>query len=186
MRIGLLGGSFNPPHQGHVHACQVAMKYLELDAVWWLVSPGNPLKNNSGLPKLELRIEASRKLNTDPNIIITGIEKDFGTRRSLDTIHSLKKYFPQTEFVWIAGTDIAFEMHRWHRWKDIVEELPLAFIGRPTKSGLVRKNALRNLSGVTNIIPHHGIKPALDKKTVFWLFSDPLNTLSSTKLRDKA
>ena len=184
MRIGLLGGSFNPPHAGHVHASEVAMKYLGLDAVWWLVSPGNPLKNNSGLPKLESRIEAANKLNTNPRLIISGIEKEFKTRRSLDTIHSLKKYFPETEFIWIAGTDIAFEMHRWHRWKEIVDALPLAFVGRPTKHGIVRKSPLRNLP-IKHIVPEKGIHPALEPGNVYWLFADPLNPLSSTLLRGK-
>lgn len=183
MRIGLLGGSFNPPHQGHVHASEVAMKSLGLDAVWWLVSPGNPLKNNSGLPPLEQRMELSARINHDPSIIISGIEKDFGTRRSLDTIQQLKKYFPQTEFIWLAGTDIAFEMHRWHKWKNILKLMPLAFIGRPTKSGLVRKGPLRNLP-LRHSVPHRGIKPALKAGNVFWLFADPLNPLSSTALRE--
>ena len=184
MRVGLLGGSFNPPHAGHAHASEVAKKYLGLDAVWWLVSPGNPLKNNSGLPDLELRIESCNELNSDPRVIISGIEKEFGTRRSLDTIAALKKYFPQTEFVWLAGTDISFEIHRWHRWKSLVSELPLAFIGRPTKSGLVRKNAIRNLP-LKHMVPSHGIKPLLKAGTVFWLFAEPLNSLSSTLLREK-
>lgn len=183
MRIGLLGGSFNPAHEGHLHASEVALKYLNLDAVWWLVSPGNPLKNNSGLPALELRIKQASELNSNPLIMMSGIEKEFGTRRSLDTIHALKKYFPETEFVWLAGTDISFEMHRWHKWKNLVLELPLAFIGRPTKSGLVRKSPIRNLP-LKHIVPHHGIKPELKAGTIFWLFSDPLNSLSSTALRE--
>lgn len=185
MRIGLLGGSFNPPHAGHVHAASVAKKHLDLDAVWWLVSPGNPLKNNSGLPDLELRIRKCLEINADPSMIISGIEKQFGTRRSLDTIRALKKYFPETEFVWLAGTDISFEMHRWHKWKDLVQLLPLAFIGRPTKAGLVRKNPIRNLP-LKHLVRLHGFRPELNPGTVFWLRSDPLNHLSSTALRDKA
>ena len=185
MRIGLLGGSFNPPHEGHVHAASVAKKHLGLDAVWWLVSPGNPLKNNSGLPALELRMEKCRKINTDPSMIISGIEKQFGTRRSLDTIRALKQHFPETEFVWLAGTDISFEMHRWHRWKDLVDLLPLAFIGRPTKPGMVRKNPLRNLP-LRHIVCSKGSKAALTPRTVFWLRSGPLNHLSSTALRNKS
>ncbi len=159
------------------------MKALDLDEVWWLVSPGNPLKNNSGLPALELRIENARNLNSNPAIVISGIEKDFGTRRSLDTITELKKYFPQTEFVWIAGTDIAFEMHRWHRWKELLNLLPLAFVGRPTRFGLTRKNALRELASVKHIHLPHGARPAFEPQTVFWLSGHKLNPVSSTKLR---
>ncbi len=184
MRIGLLGGSFNPPHEGHVHAATVAKKHLGLDAVWWLVSPGNPLKNNSGLPALEIRMQKCRDINSDPAMIISGIEKQFGTRRSLDTIRALKQHFPETEFVWLAGTDISFEMHLWHKWKSLIDLLPLAFIGRPTKSGMVRKNPLRNLP-LKHIVNSNGFKPVLKPGIVFWLRSDPLNHLSSTALRDK-
>lgn len=186
MRIGLLGGSFNPSHEGHVHASEIALKALQLDAVWWLVSPGNPLKNNSGLPQLELRIADAEKLNTNPKIIISGIEKEFGTRRSLDTIEALKKYFPETDFVWIAGTDIAFEMHRWHRWQQLLDLLPLAFVGRPTKFGFSRKNALRELASIRHIHLLNGSKPSFTKKTVFWLYGHKLNSMSSTSLRNKS
>lgn len=183
MRIGLLGGSFNPPHRGHIHASEVAMKSLGLDAVWWLVSPGNPLKNNSGLPSLESRIEKSSDLNFNPSIVISGIEKEFGTRRSLDTITHLKKYFPQTEFIWLAGTDIAFEMHRWHKWKEILKLMPLAFIGRPTKSGLVRKSPLRNTS-LNHKVLLRGSNPGFKPGDIYWIFADQLNPLSSTALRE--
>jgi nicotinate-nucleotide adenylyltransferase len=185
MRIGLLGGSFNPPHEGHVHASEVALKYLKLDAVWWLVSPGNPLKDNSGLPDLQSRIDQSRLLTSDPRILMTGIEKDFGTRRSLDTIKALQKYFPQTDFVWLAGTDIAFQMHRWHRWKKLLDLLPLAFVGRPTRFGWTRKNALRELAPVHHVHLQNGMKPAFTKRTVFWLYGHKLNPMSSTHLRAK-
>ena len=183
MRIGLLGGSFNPPHQGHVHASEVALKSLGLDAVWWLVSPGNPLKNNSGLPPIEDRIHQAIDINSDPAIIISGIEREFGTRRSLDTLRQLKKHFPLTEFIWLAGTDISFEMHRWYRWKDLIKIMPLAFIGRPTTAGMVRRSPLRNLP-LNHLFPRHGIKARLTTGSVYWLFSDPRSKHSSTALRE--
>ena len=184
MRIGLLGGSFNPPHAGHVHASEIALKSLDLDAVWWLVSPGNPLKNNSGLPPIDTRIARSRELISNPKLVVSGIEKDFGTRRSLDTLYALKKHFPDVDFIWLAGTDIAYEMHRWHRWRELLRLVPLAFIGRPTKWGLVRRMPLRNMP-LRHTVPLNGTSPSLKPGQVFWLFSDPQNTLSSTFLRSQ-
>ena len=183
MRVGLLGGSFNPPHQGHVHASLIAMKYLQLDAVWWLVSPGNPLKSKTGLPSLEERVEACRNFTAHPGIVISGIEQDLGTVRTFQTISALKNRFPRTDFIWLSGSDIAYEFHRWYRWRDLIDLLPFAFIGRPTKSGLVRQNIFRQIKGLHHIIPNHGICADLTPGHIFWLFGEPLNPLSSTILR---
>lgn len=185
MRIGLLGGSFNPPHAGHVHACMVAMKYLQLDAVWWLVSPGNPLKPKAGLPDLETRVAQCRELISHPDILVTSIERELGTVRTFDTVTELQKKFPKTDFIWLSGTDLAYEFHRWYRWRDLMKLLPFAFIGRPTKSGLVRSNAFRQMSSLRQITPTHGTRPALDAGQVFWIFGEPLNPLSSTRLRQQ-
>lgn len=185
MRIGLLGGSFNPPHAGHVHACLVAMKYLQLDAVWWLVSPGNPLKSKTGLPPLEARVEMCRALTSHPDIIITDIERDLGTVRTFDTVTELQKKFPKTDFIWLSGTDLAYEFHRWYRWRDLMKLLPFAFIGRPTKSGLVRTNAFRQTATLRQITLNQGANPALEAGQIFWIFGEPLNPLSSTLLRQQ-
>lgn len=185
LRIGLFGGSFNPPHEGHVHASLVAMKYLQLDAVWWLVSPGNPLKSKSGVPSLETRVTACNKLTTHPGIIVTAIEKDLGTVRTFNTVNALKKKFPQTDFIWLSGMDIVYEFDRWYRWRDLMKLLPFAFIGRPTRAGLVRQNIFRQMSGLHHHTLHHGIRPALTAGQVFWIFGEPLNPLSSTLLRQQ-
>lgn len=183
MRIGLFGGSFNPPHAGHIHACVTAMKYLQLDAIWWLVSPGNPLKAKAGVPSLEERVANCRALVTHPNIIVTDIERDLGTTRTFDSVTALQSKFPTTDFIWLAGTDIVYEFNRWYRWQDLMKIVPFAFIGRPTRSGLVRHNVFRQIGGLRHVTPHHGIRPALDAGQVFWLFGEPLNPLSSTMLR---
>lgn len=183
MRIGLLGGSFNPPHEGHVHASLVAMKYLQLDAVWWLVSPGNPLKSQTGVPSLEQREQMCRDLTSNPNIIISSIEKDLGTVRTYHTVQALKEKFPQTQFIWLSGTDIAYEFQRWYRWRDLMKLLPFAFIGRPTKAGLVRQNAFRQSGHLHHHTLGHGIKPELVPGHVYWIFGEPLNPMSSTYLR---
>lgn len=186
MRIGLFGGSFNPPHQGHVHACVTAMKYLQLDAIWWLVSPGNPLKKNNALPSLETRMENCRAMVSHPRILVTDIEKDLRTLRTFDTVTALQEKFPRTDFVWLAGTDIANEFHRWYRWRDLTRIIPFAFIGRPTKSGLVRENAFRQSSYLRHATLLHGARPDLEAGKIFWIFGEPLNPLSSTLLRARS
>ena len=186
MRIGLFGGSFNPPHQGHIHACVTAMKYLRLDAVWWLVSPGNPLKKNGGMPSLEIRMQNCRDLVSHPRILVTDIEKDLNTIRTFDTVTVLKEKFPRTDFVWLAGTDIANEFHRWYRWRDLTRMIPFAFIGRPTKSGLVRENAFRQSNHLRHATLLRGAQPTLEAGQIFWIFGEPLNPLSSSLLRSRS
>ena len=183
LRIGLLGGSFNPPHEGHVHATLVAMKYLQLDAVWWLVSPGNPLKSNADLPSLETRVEQCRELISHPDIIVSDIEKDLGTTRTFDTVTALQSQFSATEFVWLSGTDIAYEFDKWYRWRELMDLIPFAFIGRPTTEGLVRHNVFHQVSGLHHHTPQHGLKAELEPGNIYWLFNEPMNPLSSSMLR---
>ena len=185
LRIGLFGGSFNPPHAGHVHASLIAMKYLKLDAVWWLVSPGNPLKPHTSTPSLENRIAACEKIAQHPRIIVTDIERALGTVRTYHTVTALQEKFPQTDFIWLSGMDIVHEFRRWYRWRDLMKKIPFAFIGRPTSAGLVRQNIFRQSGGLHHHTLHHGICPALVPGQVFWIFGEPLNPLSSTLLRQQ-
>ena len=131
MRIGLFGGSFNPPHEGHRLASLAALARLGLDCVWWIVTPGNPLKDISVLPGLRQRMAAAQNLAADPRIKITGLEADIGTRYSHDTIGYLKRRCPGVDFVWIMGADNLAGFHRWQRWRDIIDMVPLAIIDRP-------------------------------------------------------
>jgi nicotinate-nucleotide adenylyltransferase len=131
MRIGLFGGSFNPVHRGHLHASKLALKRLRLDRVWWLVTPGNPLKETRGLPPLATRITAARALARDPRIVVTGLEAEIGTRYTHDTIAHLRRRCPGVRFVWIMGADILGELHLWQRWREIAELVPLAVVDRP-------------------------------------------------------
>jgi nicotinate-nucleotide adenylyltransferase len=183
LRVGLFGGTFNPPHEGHVHACEIALKYLRLDAVWWLVSPGNPLKPKTDTPPLDMRVAACRSFVKNPRIIVSDIEHDLGTARTLDTVSSLVKHFPHTDFIWLAGTDIAGEFHKWHQWRALAQKIPFAFIGRPTQSGLVRANALRRLSFLSHTPLLRGEKFSGEKRRIYWIFGEPLNPVSSTLLR---
>lgn len=128
--IGLFGGSFDPPHQGHVHISREALKRFGLDRVWWLVSPGNPLKAR-GPAALERRLEAARALVTHPRVAVTDIEDQLGTRYTAQTIERLQLLYPGVRFVWLMGADNLAQFHRWQRWEWILEHVPVGVLARP-------------------------------------------------------
>jgi nicotinate-nucleotide adenylyltransferase len=130
-RIGLLGGSFNPAHRGHRRISLAAVEALGLDEVWWLVSPGNPLKLNSGLPPVEARIAQARKIAANPFIDVVAPEVGYRTRYTFDTLSRLTRDFPRTRFVWLMGADNLAQFHRWERWREIAEVMPITIIERP-------------------------------------------------------
>ncbi len=131
MKIGLFGGSFNPPHEAHRAASMLALKRLGLDRIWWLVTPGNPLKNNAKLPPLEKRIEAARKVAASPKIDVTGVEAELGTRYTFDTVTRLRQRRPGVDFVFIVGADNLAHLHRWERWRGLLRKIALAVVDRP-------------------------------------------------------
>jgi nicotinate-nucleotide adenylyltransferase len=140
-RVGLLGGSFNPAHGGHLHISREALKRLKLDEVWWLVSPQNPLKPSAGMGPLEDRLAAARAVVTrHPRIKVTDIEARLGTIYTADTLAALKRRFPKIRFVWLMGADNLSQISRWERWENIFELVPIAVFARPSYS-------LRSLSG---------------------------------------
>lgn len=130
LKVGLFGGSFNPPHAAHRAVSLLAMKRLGLDQVWWLVTPGNPLKDTANLPPLAARMAAARALARHPRIKVSGIEADIGTRYSYDTIAYLKRRCPGVRFVWIIGADNLASFHRWQHWRDIAEKVAIAVVDR--------------------------------------------------------
>ncbi|HYK80693.1 MAG TPA: nicotinate-nucleotide adenylyltransferase [Micropepsaceae bacterium] len=131
LRIGLLGGSFNPAHEGHRHASELALKQLGLDYVWWLVSPQNPLKDTRGMASLADRLQAAQHFNRHPRIIVTDIESRLGTRFTLDTLRALKRRFPQLRLVWLMGSDNLLQIPRWRNWQQIFASVPVTVIARP-------------------------------------------------------
>jgi nicotinate-nucleotide adenylyltransferase len=130
MRIGLFGGTFDPPHDAHLGAALLALRRLKLDRIWWLVTPGNPLKNTHGLAPLEKRVAAARKLAHHPRIDVTGLEAVINTRYTFDTIKWLLARCPGVRFVWIMGADNLRSFHRWQKWRDIARLVPLAVVDR--------------------------------------------------------
>jgi nicotinate-nucleotide adenylyltransferase len=131
MRIGLFGGTFDPPHDGHALVSRLALTRLKLDRLWWVVSPGNPLKDASELPSIEARITAAKKILRDPRVAFTGFEAAIGARYTCETIDYLHAHCPGVRFVWIMGADNLLQFHRWLRWQDIARTTPIAVIDRP-------------------------------------------------------
>ncbi len=130
-RIGLMGGTFNPPHEGHALCAMTALRRLDLDQLWWMVTPGNPLKTGEGLPSLEARMAASRRLVSDPRIKVTGFEAALGSPYTYATVRYLTRRLPAVHFVWVMGADNLATFYRWQRWREIAELLPIAVVDRP-------------------------------------------------------
>ena len=131
MRIGLLGGSFNPPHEGHALITRLALRRLQLDRVWWLVTPGNPLKSLTGLAALKARVEAARRLDVGPRVVVSDIEAQIGSSFTYDTLLWLRQRAPSAHFVWIMGADNLRQFHLWRHWRLIADLVPIAVVDRP-------------------------------------------------------
>jgi nicotinate-nucleotide adenylyltransferase len=130
-RIGLLGGSFNPAHRGHRQISEHAIRALGLDEVWWLVSPGNPLKREADMAPLGARFASALAAARGAPIRVTAIEQEFGTRYTLDTLRALSQRFPGLRFIWLMGADNLAQFHFWRDWRKIASLVPIAVIGRP-------------------------------------------------------
>jgi nicotinate-nucleotide adenylyltransferase len=131
MRIGLLGGSFNPAHEGHLHISNAAIRALRLDYVWWLVSPQNPLKPEAGMAPLIQRVDAARAFTRSRRIVVTDIEAAFGTRYTADTLEKLIKRFSGPRFIWLMGSDNLLQIPLWRDWSSIFHRVPVAVVERP-------------------------------------------------------
>lgn len=138
---GLLGGSFNPGHRGHRQISIHAAAALGLDEVWWLVSPGNPLKDPKGMAPLALRFASARKAARGLPVRVTAIERELGTRYTVDTLRALRRRFPDRQFVWLMGADNLSQFHRWRDWRRIAALVPIAVISRPGYDGAAHRAA---------------------------------------------
>jgi nicotinate-nucleotide adenylyltransferase len=147
VRIGLLGGSFNPAHDGHLHISRMALRRLALDQVWWLVSPGNPLKQGQDMADVSVRLASARAAARHPRVRPTDIECRLGTRYTVDTVAHLQSRFPRTRFVWLMGADNLVQFHRWRGWLRLARLVPIAVFDRPGYSfGPVHARAARRLA----------------------------------------
>ena len=130
MTVGLLGGSFDPAHAGHVHLTRESLKRLGLDRIWWLVSPGNPLKPNPPAPLAE-RLAKARSVMKHPRVVISDIEARLGTRYTAQTLRRLMAIYPGVRFVWLMGADNLAQFHHWQQWEWIISHVPMAILARP-------------------------------------------------------
>ncbi len=184
MRIGLLGGSFNPPHLAHRTISLFAIKRLKLDRVWWLVSPGNPLKQHGGLRDLQARAEAARLVAGDPRIDVSCLESVIGTRYTFDTVSYLRRRASGLHFVWIMGADNLAQFHRWQNWRRLASEVPIAVIDRPPQS--FRALAAPAAQALARYrLPENQAARLADQRAPAWVFLTGIKlNLSSTGLRN--
>jgi nicotinate-nucleotide adenylyltransferase len=133
-RVGLLGGSFNPAHGGHRHISLLALHLLDLDEIWWLVSPQNPLKDKAGMGPFAERLALAAKVAHHPRIKVTDLEVRLGTRYTADTLRALHQRFPRTRFVWLMGADNLRQLRHWRHWQGVFEGVPIAVFARPSYS----------------------------------------------------
>jgi nicotinate-nucleotide adenylyltransferase len=185
MRIGLFGGSFNPAHEAHRAASLLAMKKLQLDRLWWLVTPGNPLKDTRKLPSLETRIEAAAALADHPRIDVTGFEAVIGTKYSCDTIRWLLNEAPGTQFVWVMGADNLKDFHHWKNWRDIFLMLPVAVVDRGGMS-LKAASGPAAISFARARIPENKAATLPGLPPPAWVYLHGVKSdLSSTRIREE-
>ena len=184
LRVGILGGSFNPAHDGHLHVSQLALDQLELDELWWLVSPQNPLKLASEIAPFAARFEqASVIAARDGRIKVSDFEKKSGTVYSLDTISALKKTYPDISFVWVMGADNLRQIPKWQGWQKIFRSVPIAVFPRaPYSLRALNGRATRRFARAR--IDHNDAPRLAGHRAPAWvMLQAPLNLQSATKIR---
>jgi nicotinate-nucleotide adenylyltransferase len=186
LRVGLLGGSFNPAHDGHRHISLLAMKRLRLDAVWWLVAPQNPLKPVEGMAPAADRLAGAKAVADHPRIVVSDVEKRLGTIYTLDTVRALRRVYPVMRFVWLMGADNMVQFPRWAGWTGIMNTLPVAVIARPSYGGhaLSGRMAVRFAS---ERLPAEDAGSLADTAPPAWVFlHGRLHHASATQIRAAA
>lgn len=180
MVVGLLGGSFDPAHEGHVHITREALKRMGLDQVWWLVTPSNPLKARQPAP-MEDRLRRARAVMRDPRVKITALEERLGTRVTIDTITRLRAVYPGVTFVWLMGADNLVQFHRWGRWRDILRSVAVGVLARPGSGVAARMSVAARAFRVHQVDRGENLR---GRRPPVWAFVNlPMNDASSTEIR---
>lgn len=186
MRIGLYGGSFNPPHAGHVLVSKTALTRLDLDCIWWIVTPGNPLKDTGELSSLEQRIGLCRDIITDPRMHVTSFEEQLGSPYTLHTLRYVTRRYPAVSFIWIMGGDNLRTFHLWQGWQDIAALMPIAVIDRPTSTLTAPASRMAYVFR-KNRLPSSEAAALVNHKTPCWVYLyGPRSPLSSSRIRHSA
>lgn len=186
-RIGVMGGTFNPPHDGHALISRTALRRLKLDQVWWVVTPGNPLKINSGLPAADVRIAWCRDVaDDDARMKITAFEEDLHTPYTAATLAFLTQRFPAVNFCWIMGADNLASFHRWQQWRDIATRVPIAVVDRPGWHMKAMASPAAQWMR-QSFVPEGKAATLVDQAPPAWTFlTGPLSKSSSTEIRKLA
>jgi nicotinate-nucleotide adenylyltransferase len=180
MVIGLLGGSFDPAHEGHVHITREALKRMGLNQVWWLVTPANPLKARQPAPMAD-RLARARAVMRDPRVKITALEERLRTRATADTIDRLRAIYPGVTFVWLMGADNLVQFHRWDRWRDILRSVAVGVLARPGSGVSARLSVAARAFRVHQVDRGENLR---GRKAPVWAFVNlPMNDASSTAIR---
>lgn len=181
--IGILGGSFNPVHQGHLHISKQALASLPIDALWWSFTPGNPFKKHIKVDPVQQRIAKAETMISDPRIILTDIESQLGINRTHELCKALAHYFPKTKFIWIGGMDLPEEIHKWENWRSVLDSMPIVFFKRPPFKGTLKRIPLRILKSVKHIysLPKHS--GDYHENHVYWALQGPTRKISSSEIR---
>ena len=186
MVIGLFGGSFNPPHPGHLLVAEIALRRLGLDQLWWLVTPGNPLKSRTELMPLAERLKACEQLATDPRIKVTAFEKSLGTSYTARTLEFIRTRNPHAHFIWIMGADNLAGFHRWQRWQKIATTFPIAVIDRPGSTLAYLSSKMARTFDYARV-DEEDAGVLWQKRAPAWTFiHGPRSTLSSSAIRAAA
>jgi nicotinate-nucleotide adenylyltransferase len=180
--IGLLGGSFDPAHAGHAHITREALKRFGLDQVWWLVSPGNPLKTRGPAPMQE-RIAHASEVMDHPKVQVTGIEERLKTRYTAQTLRALQQLYPKQRFVWLMGADNLAQFHLWQDWKDIAQRVPLGILARPGQRISARLSRAASLYAPYRIAGRNSQQLAHASAPAWCFVNVPMTDVSSSAIR---
>jgi len=185
MQVGLFGGSFNPPHGGHALVAEIALRRLRLDQLWWIVTPGNPLKSARELAPLQQRIARSEAVATDPRIKVTAFEAAHSIRYTADTLALVKARNPGVDFVWIMGADNLRDFHRWQRWREIAMTFPIAVIDRPGATLSLLSSVMAKTFDYARLDESDAPRLARTPPPAWTFIHGPRSALSSTALRQQ-
>lgn len=185
-RIGLLGGSFNPPHEGHLAISLYALKRLRLDEIWWLVSPQNPLKSPVDMAPLANRLRLARSLlRKRPRVYVTALEVELGTGTTFDVLTALKTRMRGAHFVWLMGADNLQQIDRWHRWQDVFRLMPIAVFRRPGYAAAGTTARAAHCFATARQRAHRATRLALMTPPAWLMLDNRSHPLSATQVRQR-